>query len=61
MKGEHVAAIPGMKEFLAEYANAWGDKGYLVQRGLIASPADVQAKAKAAIQSLTPVAASELK
>ncbi|HEY9552918.1 MAG TPA: substrate-binding domain-containing protein [Allosphingosinicella sp.] len=60
-KGEHVAAVPGLREFLAEYASAWGDKGYLAERGLVASPADVQASAKAAITSLTPVSASELK
>jgi len=60
-KGEHVNAIPGMKEFLAEYARAWGEGSYLAERGLIPSPADVQAKALAATQQLTPVAASELK
>ena len=61
VKGEHVAAIPGLKEFLAEYVSAWGDDGYLVERGLIASPADVQASSAAAATSLTPVAAGELK
>ncbi len=60
-KGEHVNVIPGMKEFLAAYAGAWGAGGYLSQRGLIPSPADVQAKAAAAVQSLTPVNAAELK
>ena len=60
-KGEHMNVIPGMKEFLAEYARAWGAGGYLAQRGLIPSPADVQAKATAAVQSLTPVNAAELK
>ena len=61
VKGEHVAAVPGMKEFLAEYASAWGDDGYLVDRGLVASPADVRAKATAAVNSLTPLTAEELK
>jgi phosphate transport system substrate-binding protein len=60
-KGEHMNVIPGMKEFLAAYASAWGAGGYLAQRGLIPSPADVQAKAAAAVQSLTPVNAAELK
>ncbi len=60
-KGEHLNVIPGMKEFLAEYARGWGAGGYLAQRGLIPSPADVQAKATAAVQSLTPVNAAELK
>jgi phosphate transport system substrate-binding protein len=52
-KGEHVGVIPGMKEFLAEYARAWGAGGYLAQRGLIPSPADVQAQAMAAATQLT--------
>ncbi|MEA1014634.1 substrate-binding domain-containing protein [Sphingosinicella sp. LY1275] len=61
VKGEHVGVIPGLKEFLAEYAKGWGDKGYLVQRGLIASPADAQASAAAAATALTPVDAAQLK
>ena len=60
-KGEHMNVIPGMKEFLTEYARAWAAGGYLAQRGLIPSPADVQAKATAGVQSLTPLNAAELK
>jgi len=60
-KGEHVGVIPGMKEFLAEYARAWGAGGYLAQRGLIPSPADVQAEANAAATQLTPLAPDALK
>ncbi|HEX8258211.1 MAG TPA: substrate-binding domain-containing protein [Allosphingosinicella sp.] len=61
VKGEHVNAIPGLKEYLAEFARGWGEKGYLVQRGLISSPADVQASATAAATSLKPVDAAQLK
>jgi phosphate transport system substrate-binding protein len=61
VKGEHLKAIPGIREFLAEYARAWGKGGYLGQRGLIASPADVQAAALAATTSLKPLQAAELK
>ena len=60
-KGEHMNVIPGMREFLAAYASAWGPGGYLAQRGLIPSPADVQTKAAAAVQSLTALNAAELK
>jgi phosphate transport system substrate-binding protein len=60
VKGEHIAAVPGLREFLAEYAAAWGEGGYLADRGLVASPADVQTKAKTAVTSLTPVKADEL-
>jgi phosphate transport system substrate-binding protein len=60
-KGEHANVIQGMKEFLAEYARAWGAGGYLAQRGLIPSPADVQQRATSAATQLTPVNAGELK
>ena len=60
-KGEHVNAVPGMKEFLAEYARAWSKGGYLERRGLIPSPADVQAKATQAATQLTPLDGAELK
>ncbi len=61
VKGEHLNAIPGIKEFLAEYAKGWVDGGYLSQRGLIPSPADVQAKAAEAITALKPITAADLK
>jgi phosphate transport system substrate-binding protein len=60
-KGEHVNVIPGMREFLAEYSKAWGKGGYLERRGMIPSPADVQAKATQAATQLTALTASELK
>jgi phosphate transport system substrate-binding protein len=60
-KGEHVNAVPGMREFLAEYSRAWGKGGYLERRGLIPSPADVQAKAVQAATQLTPMSAADLK
>ena len=60
VKGEHMNAIPGLREFLAEYARAWGNGGYLAQRGLVAAPADVQAKSTEAATKLTPVDPAEL-
>lgn len=60
-KGEHLNVIPGMREFLAEYAKAWSKGGYLERRGLIPSPADVQAKATEAATKQPPMTADELK
>jgi phosphate transport system substrate-binding protein len=60
-KGEHADVIPGMREFLAEYAKAWAAGGYLERRGLIPSPADVQAKGTEAATKLTPMTADGLK
>lgn len=44
VKGAHLKAVPGLKEFVAEYASAWGPDGYLKRRGLIAAPENVRAK-----------------
>ncbi|HEY0131491.1 MAG TPA: substrate-binding domain-containing protein [Allosphingosinicella sp.] len=60
-KGEHGDVIPGMREFLAEYAKAWAAGGYLERRGLIPSPADVQAKGTEAATKLAPMTADGLK
>ncbi len=60
-KGEHLGVIPGMREFLAEYARAWAKGGYLERRGLIPSPADVQARGSDAATRLTPMTADGLK
>lgn len=44
-KKEHVGAIPGMEEFIAEYTSdgAWGTDGYLADKGLIPLPDDERA------------------
>jgi phosphate transport system substrate-binding protein len=60
-KGEHLNAVPGMREFLAEYARSWGTGGYLERRGLIPSPADVQSAALESTKSLKPLDPSQLK
>lgn len=45
-KVQHLRAIRGMKEFLVEYSkeSAWGKKGYLAKRGLVAAPDPVRAR-----------------
>ena len=60
VKKAHVGAIPGMKEFLAEYTSerAMGEEGYLADRGLIPLPADEYATARAAGVELIPMAAN---
>ena len=35
MKGEHLAAKPAIKDFIAAYAKAWGKGGTLEKRGLV--------------------------
>ncbi|MCL2789839.1 MAG: PstS family phosphate ABC transporter substrate-binding protein [Desulfobulbus sp.] len=49
VKKDHVGKIPGIAEFLAELTSdrAWGEQGYLADKGLIPMPRDEQ-KAMAA-------------
>ena len=55
VKAQHVGAIPGMREFLAEYSkeSTWGPRGYLARKGLIASTDAVRAAAAANAAKLT--------
>uniref|UniRef100_UPI00345A1FA8 substrate-binding domain-containing protein n=1 Tax=uncultured Microbulbifer sp. TaxID=348147 RepID=UPI00345A1FA8 len=40
VKKAHVDVVPGIKQFLAEFTNdrAWGDEGYLADKGMIPLP-----------------------
>jgi phosphate transport system substrate-binding protein len=46
VKKAHVGSIPGMAEYLAEFTSdkAWGEEGYLSDKGLIPMPAQERAK-----------------
>ncbi len=61
-KGEHVRAIRGMREFLAEYTSegAWGPRGYLVRRGLVALPEETRKRYRRRAEELVPVTLEEL-
>jgi len=59
-KGEHLGVIPGMREFLQEYASGWGPGGYLTQRGLIPSPDELRQRAEEAVRNPTPMSAADL-
>ena len=49
VKKAHLDAIPGLKEFVAQWAKSWGKDGPLAKQGLIVMPADkLAASAKAA-------------
>lgn len=51
VKKEHVGQIPGIEEYVAEFTSdeAWGEDGYLAEKGLIPLPeADRAASAEAA-------------
>ncbi|MDQ2693924.1 MAG: PstS family phosphate ABC transporter substrate-binding protein [Pseudomonadota bacterium] len=54
VKKAHVGVIPGLKEFLAEFTSdkAWGDEGYLADKGLIPLPGDERSQVKASVDGL---------
>ncbi len=61
VKNAHLDAIRGLREFVGEWPKMWAKDGPLAKIGLVASPADVAAKSKAAAAGFTPLSASELK
>lgn len=57
VKAQHVRAVRGLAEFLAEYSkdSAWGRRGYLSRRGLVASPDAARAANAAIAANLSPL------
>jgi phosphate transport system substrate-binding protein len=61
VKKAHVDAIPGLKEFVAEWTKMWAKGGPLARIGLVAATDDVLARSKAAADAMTPLSGDELK
>jgi phosphate transport system substrate-binding protein len=61
VKKAHLEVIPGLKEFLAEWANSWSKDGPLAKIGLVASPDDVMAKSADAAANYTTMTGEGLK
>lgn len=61
VKAAHVDVIPGIREFLAEYTSdsAWGDYGYLSEKGLIPLPTDERGAVETIVRTLAPLDLSE--
>jgi len=57
VKAAHANVIPGIKEFLAEFTSdaAWGEYGYLADRGLIPMTDDERRSVAASAKALTPL------
>ena len=57
VKKAHVETIPGIKDFLGEFTSekAWGDEGYLSDRGLIPLPTEERSQVAADVRELTPL------
>jgi len=54
VKKEHIGVVPGIMEYVAEFTNdnAWGDEGYLTEKGLIPLPEEDRAQYKADAEGL---------
>ena len=57
VKKAHVGKIPGMREFLAGFTSekAWGEEGYLVDKGLIPMPEEEREAFARAARELIPL------
>lgn len=54
VKKGHIGSIPGIKEFLAEFTSeaAWGDEGYLADKGMIPMGKEERTQVKADVDAL---------
>ena len=57
VKKAHVDVIPGLRGFLREFTSerAWGDEGYLSERGLIPMPDDERREVATTVRDLMPL------
>jgi phosphate transport system substrate-binding protein len=57
VKKAHVDVIPGLRGYLREFTSerAWGEEGYLSDRGLIPMPDEERGEVAAAVRDLTPL------
>jgi len=61
VKNAHLDAIPGLREFVAEWARSWGKDGPLARIGFVSNPDDVAARSQAGSTAFTPMTADGLK
>ncbi len=57
IKKEHVGTVPGLAQYAAEFTSdkAWGEDGYLIDKGLIPLPEADRARFAKDVKSLTPL------
>lgn len=61
VKAAHLNVIKGLKEYVAEWAKAWGPGGYLKAKDMIIAPDDVRAKNAEIAKSMKIMDGAELK
>jgi phosphate transport system substrate-binding protein len=61
VKSAHLKAIKGLKEYVAQFASAWGPDGYLKKRGMVIAPANIRAAAELQAKEMKPLDPATLK
>lgn len=61
VKKAHVQVIPGLQQYVAEFAKAWEPGGYLAKRGMVAASNEVRAKSAETAKSMSVMDGSDLK
>lgn len=61
VKASHLNVIKGLKDYIAEFASAWGPDGYLKKRGMVVAPAAVREASAAMAKDLKPLDPATLK
>ena len=61
VKKAHIDVVPGILGYLTEFTSerAWGDDGYLAEKGMIPLAADARKALAASVRSLTPMNGKE--
>ena len=62
VKKAHMGVVPGIEGYLAEFSSekAWGEEGYLSEKGMIPMPAELRAQYAASIKNKQSMAGEEL-
>ena len=61
VKSAHLNVIKGLKEYVAEWAKAWGPDGYLKTKGMVIAPDDVRTKSADIAAKMTLLDPAQLK
>ena len=61
VKNAHLKAIPGIKEFVAEFAKSWGPDGALQKRGMVIAPEAIRTLNQAQALAMKPLNPENLK
>lgn len=60
VKKAHVGVTPGLEEFLAQWAQSWGEDGPLAEIGLVPATGETREESAAAVENLTVLTAGDL-